>query len=69
MRPPNPARGLDLWETESVVAALAESGAELQPQGYFCNVLIPGNASGDSCIGSFGVDQNVIIGVNKGFLD
>jgi len=64
MSPPNPAKGLDLWETESVVAPLAESGAELRSQGYFCNILIPGNASGDNYIRSFCVNQNVIIGAN-----
>jgi len=67
--PPNPARDLDLWETESVVAPLAEFGEEPRPQEYFCNILIPGNASGDRCIGSFCADQNVITGTNLTVLD
>jgi len=69
MRPPNPARGLCLWETGSAVAAIAGSGAELRPQRYFCNILIPRDASGDNYIGSFSANKNVTVGANLAVFD
>jgi len=55
--------------SESVVSLLEEFAAKLRPKEYFCNILMPGNASGDNYIESFCADQSVIIGASLSVLD